>query len=176
MENNNISTELNGIELRSEKTRNIIGKIPSVLVRFGTSMFFVIIMGIILGSVFFNYSPTYEVDAALKQKSDTIFCTIKLPANIRSEIKIGDKVMLNFGNIPYIDAYDVESKIVNITSKLVVDKTGGYYYADGLNTTKPFSIAGKQTAIQGSLQVRATVFCTKRSYFKNALESVFSSF
>ena len=52
--------EIDKIELRSEKVRNIIGKIPPMIIRVGISVIFFIIIGLLAGSYFFKYDYTIE--------------------------------------------------------------------------------------------------------------------
>jgi len=49
---------MDSIELRSEKVRSIIGKIPPRIVRSGTLVLFIVFISLIIGSYFFPYSET----------------------------------------------------------------------------------------------------------------------
>jgi hypothetical protein len=59
------------IELRSEKVRNIIGQIPPRIVRVGITGIFFIIMGLLIGSYYFEYEYTIKTTAIVEQSQDT---------------------------------------------------------------------------------------------------------
>ena len=58
---------MDSIELRSEKVRTIIGKMPPGIVRSGTLILFVVFLLLIIGSYFFPYSETITVPVQVKK-------------------------------------------------------------------------------------------------------------
>jgi hypothetical protein len=57
--------EIKDIELRSEKVRNIIGQIPSRLIRMGITVIFVVVLAVLTGAYFFKIDRTVDVPATL---------------------------------------------------------------------------------------------------------------
>lgn len=55
-------SETNNIELRSEKVRHIIGKVPPVLVRTGTFIITIIVIALAVAFYTIRYSITIEVE------------------------------------------------------------------------------------------------------------------
>ena len=118
------------IELRSEKVRNIIGQIPPKIIRIGISLIFVIIIGILIGTYFFEYNYTIETTATIEQKNDTTFIQLKIPANEKNKIKKGHRVILSFNNIQNIYNKRFETELQKIPNTLKISKKEGYYTAE----------------------------------------------
>ena len=43
------------IELRSDEVKEILGRVPNWIIRSGTTLFFVVIFAVVVGSYFFRY-------------------------------------------------------------------------------------------------------------------------
>ena len=55
--------DIDNIELRSEKTRQIIGMVPSRIVRYGTLIISVIIIALLIAAYFIPYPDNLQVNA-----------------------------------------------------------------------------------------------------------------
>jgi len=66
-----MTIDKDNIELRSEKVRNIIGKIPPRIVRIGISVLFLIVLIVLFGSYFFRYPETVQGEANLLSRVDS---------------------------------------------------------------------------------------------------------
>lgn len=66
-----MTIDKDNIELRSEKVRNIIGKIPPRIVRIGITVLFVIVSIVLFGSYFFRYPETVQGEANLLPRVDS---------------------------------------------------------------------------------------------------------
>ncbi|MPQ48123.1 hypothetical protein GCQ56_14040 [Marinifilum sp. N1E240] len=64
-----MSEKTDKIELRSEKVRNIIGQIPSHIIRNGITILFVVVIILLTGSYFFRYPDTVKGTAYLYSDS-----------------------------------------------------------------------------------------------------------
>jgi len=81
------------IELRSEKVRNIIGQIPSRIVRSGITVLFIVVMLLLIGSYFFHYPETVQGTAHLHSDTTNLyFAKVSLPYRIIGKIEKGQKV------------------------------------------------------------------------------------
>lgn len=87
----------NKIELRSEEVQEIMGKIPSWILRWGITIIAVVLLGLFVGSYFFKYpdtltapivitssTPPVELNAHATGKLDSLFIKDK------QEVKQGD--------------------------------------------------------------------------------------
>lgn len=62
--------DIDNIELRSEKTRQIIGMVPSGIVRYGTLIIAVIIAVLLAVSYFVPYPENLQADATVEINTD----------------------------------------------------------------------------------------------------------
>ncbi len=93
---------MDSIELRSEKVRSIIGKIPPSIIRSGTLVLFVVFTSLLISSYFFPYSETIVVPVQIKeQKISTTHSLSKsyiaiafVPIDIQSKIAVGQKSVI----------------------------------------------------------------------------------
>jgi len=118
--------EIDKIELRSEKVRNIIGKIPPMIIRVGISVIFFIIIGLLAGSYFFKFDYIIETTAQISQNDSITTVILKIPVNNKSRIKANQKVILIFENIPNIYNYQITTKIPT-DNKLTITKSKAFY-------------------------------------------------
>ena len=175
METTDTNSKIKAIELRSEKVRNIIGNIPPFIVRTGTSILFFIFCGIITGSMFFKYSPTYNLKTIITPLNDTVICKIQIPANLRNKINIGDSVLLSFDDIPNIASNEIMSYIDYISSDLTIELSGGYYLAT-LNTPFIFISEKNKIEIKETITTQTIVYCKKQTYFQFIKDNFFLIF
>ncbi len=105
------------IELRSEKVRNIIGKIPSVLVRYGALLIGVALLIFVAIAAFIPYRETIPVKIILKmvpeaeyvaaeKSSIVIIKEIKEALSNDSDAVFEGKIILNVKNGSYIPEGD----------------------------------------------------------------------
>ncbi|GET30783.1 hypothetical protein [Prolixibacter sp. SD074] len=85
-----MAMDKDNIELRSEKVRNIIGKIPPRIVRIGISVLFVIVSVVLVGSYFFRYPETVQGEAVLLSHVDSssnYYVQVTLPYRFITKIQ-----------------------------------------------------------------------------------------
>ena len=121
--------ESDKIELRSEKVRNIIGKIPPLIIRSGISVIFFIVIGLLTGTYFFKYDYTIETTAVISQNDSLTTIKLKIPANEIKRIKPHQEVILIFENIPNIYNFQLNTKIPN-NQELTITKSEAYYISE----------------------------------------------
>lgn len=96
-----MAEQKDNIELRSEKVRNIIGQVPSRIIRSGITTLFVVVMILLTGSYFFRYPDTLKGTTHLHSDSSSLyFATINLPYHFIGKIKSGQKVNIEMEGYP----------------------------------------------------------------------------
>jgi len=90
-----MSEDNENIELRSEKFKNIIGKIPPFWIRVGTSIMFIIFIFILVGLYYFQY-PSIVKGKGHVTSSTTFICyfQVTLPYKCITKIKNNQKVLI----------------------------------------------------------------------------------
>ena len=160
------------IELRSEKIRNLIGQIPPVIVRAGISVIFVITLLLLVGSWYFRYEYNIKTIATVSQNSENLIIILKIPANEISKIKSGQKVILNFNNIPNLYNENIVTEIQTVPNTIEVTKDGGFYMVEINITEKTKTETGKTLSIRTKIQADAEIVTDKTSLFDRITEPV----
>ena len=93
-----------GVELRSEKVRNIIGKIPSVLVRYGTVIIGLALLTLFVVSAFIPYRETVSVKISIVSTESGVYGKTTVGKDQLMKIKIGNKVEINDPQLGYLEA------------------------------------------------------------------------
>jgi len=114
---------MDNIELRSEKVRNIIGKMPPFLIRSGISIIVFVFISIIAGSYFFTYPVTISSEVYLNPKTKT--ATFQILDKEMDKIKIGQTIQLTFPQIEEPE-FLLTATIENINDSLFIENGGAY--------------------------------------------------
>ncbi len=157
--------ESDNIELRSEKVRNIIGQIPPVIIRLGITIIFFIILALLIGSYFFRYQYTVKTTAIIKEQGNTLIIKIKIPANEIGKIKIGQKAILDFNNIPNLYNQQIETKIQTIPNRIEISQGESYYLATIKLSADTKTETGKEINILKPTKINAEIIAGKISFF-----------
>ncbi len=163
-------SESDNIELRSEKVRNIIGQIPPGIIRRGITVVLFIIIALLTGTYFFKYQYIIKTTAIVMQQKDTTFINVKIPANEIDKVKQGQKVELNFNNIPNIYNERVETEIQTIPDKIEISGKGGYYISKIEIPGKLFNEKGKELDIIEKISANAEIMTGKISFFNRMMK------
>jgi hypothetical protein len=162
--------EEKNIEIRSEKVRSIIGKMPSVLIRYGISIIVTILVLIVAGSFFFRFTPAYTAAAQVNiTNSDTII-TIEIPANQKQFVHIGDISMVSLENITDPELKNLYVTINHIDSVMHVNQSGACYYAY-CNISEGYPI-NKAIETEGFILAQAKIFKAEISLFDYIVEKI----
>ena len=107
------------IELRSEEVQEVMGHMPSWILRWGITLFFVIILTLLLGSLFFRYPDT--ITATMTLTSDNPAVQIIARANGRlTSLYIEDKQKVGSGDyLAVIENTAVTEDILQLRNTLV---------------------------------------------------------
>lgn len=77
------------IELRSEEVQEVMGQIPTWIVRWGITILFIVVLGLLVGSYFFTYPDMVETEMTLTSR----YPVVEVVA--RSSGKISELYVLN---------------------------------------------------------------------------------
>jgi hypothetical protein len=165
-------SEKDNIELRSEKVRNLIGQIPPVIIRTGISVIFFIILILLIGSWFFKFEYTIKTTATIELKNEILIFYIKIPANEISKLKTGQKVILNFNNIPNLYNENIVTEIQTIPKILEITEDGGFYMAEIILLDKIKTETGKLLFIKKETKANAEIKTDKISLFNRITEPI----
>ena len=107
------------IELRSEEVQEVMGHMPSWILRWGITLFFVIILTLLIGSFFFRYPDT--ITATMTLTSDNPAVQIIARANGRlTSLYIEDKQKVGSGDyLAVIENTAVTEDILQLRNTLV---------------------------------------------------------
>jgi hypothetical protein len=165
-----MTEKTDNIELRSEKVRNIIGQIPPRIIRVGITVIFLIIVGFLTGSYYFEYEYTIKTTATIEQENDTTIIQIKIPANEIDKIKEGEKVSLLFDNIPNVFNEKLLVQIQSIPKRVNISNKGGFYNTEIVIKGKLLSEKGNTINIIDKIEVNTEIQCGKISFFDKITE------
>lgn len=158
----------NDIELRSEKVRNIVGKMPSVLIRYGIGIITTVFVLIVAGSFFFRFTPTYNVRAQININTSDTIISIEIPVRLEQYVNVGSRAVVSFDNVP-----GVENLYVNIhyiDSVMHINQSGTYYYA---YCSVVDSLMNKKIETDNIIFVKAQISGVETSLFDYIVEKIF---
>lgn len=125
--------DIDNIELRSEKTRQIIGMVPSGIVRYGTLIITVIITVLLAVSYFVPYPENLQADATVVVDADgKLNVCAYIPYSHINTIHEGMSAEIEFEGYPAADYGYVSTTISNI-DKNVHNINGQNYFKVDLN-------------------------------------------
>lgn len=162
--------EIDNIELRSEKIRNILGQIPPRIIRIGTTLLFLIIVVLLSILFFFKYEYTIKTTALIEQQSDATIIEIRIPANEIDKVSLGCKVVLNFDNIPNLFNKKIETIIETIPNKIEISENGGFYISVHKLMLKLKTVTGEDIIISSQTLVNAEIITDKISFFDRIIK------
>ncbi|WP_373801478.1 hypothetical protein [Bacteroides heparinolyticus] len=93
----------NPVELRSEKVRNIIGRIPSALVRYGTIIIGLSLLMLLIVSAFIPYRETVPVKISVESDGG-VYGKAVLSKERLVKVKAGNRVSIDDPLIGYMEA------------------------------------------------------------------------
>ncbi len=145
------------IELRSEKVRNIIGLIPSRIIRMGISVIFVVILLLLGGAYFFKFDCTINATAKLYNENSKVHYTVELPYNKLKLLETGQKLIIVVHN-----ENSFATTVPDIDATLHISKEQSYFRVQGALDYPDFKL---DEPIEG----QATVYIGKTNLIDYAL-------
>ena len=151
----------NNIELRSEKVRNVIGKIPPFIIRAGIGILFLVFIGAIVGSYYFEYNETLSIDASINKYGKTAILIV--PQNKISQIKKGQTVIFNLKQTSNIS---IIGKVINTSDSLFIENNFAFYKA------KVHIKGGGKIVLKGKTKAKANILIGKTRAFTKLIRII----
>ena len=125
--------DIDNIELRSEKTRQIIGMVPSGIVRYGTLIITIIIAVLLAASYFVPYPENLQADATVEiNTDDEVNVCAYIPYSHINTIHEGMNAEVEFEGYPSAD-YGYVSATISHIDKNTHNINGQNYFKVDLN-------------------------------------------
>ena len=106
------------IEIRSDEVNEILGQVPRWIIRWGTSVIFVIIILLIMGSGLFKYPEIQTSTIILTTKNPPAKLVAKTSGKIirlftkdKQEVRAGDHIVLIESAADYNGIIEIETKL-----------------------------------------------------------------
>lgn len=116
------------IELRSEKVRNIIGRIPSQIIRSGVMVITVILMLLIVGLIYIPYPDSLKsVLVVTEAKNDEIYADAYIPYKYFDRIDDGATVEIELDGYNSLKYGYIEGKIEKKIKTVIVKNRHNYF-------------------------------------------------
>lgn len=120
--------DIDSIELRSEKTRQIIGMVPSSIVRYGTLIITIIIAVLLAVSYFVPYPENLQANATMVVDADgKLNVCAYIPYSHINTIQEGMSAEIEFEGYPSAD-YGYVSATISHIDKTVHNNNGRNYF------------------------------------------------
>lgn len=133
--------DIDNIELRSEKTRQIIGMVPSGIVRYGTLIITIIIAVLLAVSYFVPYPENLQADTTVEINTDgEVNVCAYIPYSHIKTIHEGMSAEIEFEGYPSAD-YGYVSATISHIDKNVQNINGQNYFKVYLNSQSNNTIA-----------------------------------
>ena len=162
----------NHIELRSQKVRNIVGKMPPALIRNGTGIFVFIFTLLIAGSLYFEYTPSYSIDSQIKISSSDTDIILYIPPSISHKITINNKVIIDFYSLQGSNNHKLSVIITHIEKEITITDNGIFNIATAVLTEDSKKYVNNFKS-DGYVEVRANIFFDKTTVFKHIINTLF---
>ena len=143
-------SEKNNIELRSEKVLNIIGKIPSRIVRIGISVIFIVMLSLFGGAFFFKFDHVIDVDVCLYSVSNEIHYTVEIPQKKMKHVRLGQKLIISVH-----DQISMNTNIQNVDTTLYMNSNEVYSKIYGKLTYRDLKI-NELVKVKAKIYIRKT--------------------
>lgn len=157
--------DIDNIELRSEKTRQIIGMVPSGIVRYGTLIITVIIAGLLAVSYFIPYPENLQADTTVEINTDgEVNVCAYIPYSHINTIHEGMSAKIEFEGYPSAD-YGYVSATISHIDKNVQNINGQNYFKVYLNSQSNNTI----TLLEG-MNGTANILISNKSILQKLLK------
>ena len=162
---------MDSIELRSEKVRSIIGKMPSLVVRSGITILSVVFVLLLVGSYFFPYTETVHVSAQIIRTEDSSYIAkLEIPIAIQSKIEQGLPVMIEIEGYTK-NKYGQLSGYIERKDPIPVIKEDHKYLAANVILQNGLHLSGgKIISYYPSMQGNATILLKEESFLNVIFE------
>jgi hypothetical protein len=163
-----MSKKINEISLHSEEVQDLLGRVPSWIIRNGMIIVVIVLLILFSGSWMFKYPDIIPapVVVALDVNDSTKFKgLVKLRQNFAGKVKVGQQVNLKFVTYPYME-FGLLKGIVNKISSI---PTGDYYALEVGLPDKLISTYGKRFDFRYELIGTAEIITEDQSLLERIL-------
>ena len=160
--------KIDEIELRSKEVQDLLGKIPSWLIRNGIVLVMVLLIVLVAGSWFFKYPDiiTAPVVVAVDAKrANSLTGCVKLKTN-GAKVKIGQCVNLKFAVYPYME-YGI---VKGVVGKIASIPTGDSYEVEINLPDQLVTTYGKKLEFQQELSGTAEIITENQRLLSRILQ------
>lgn len=121
-------TEYENFELRSEKVRNIIGRVPSASVMGGASYIAFLLFALLIATVLIPYPENIHTGVIITDKDRRhIYAETLIPYQYITQIKKGTDIYIEFEGRPTLK-YGRNSGIIQATEDSLIQRNGNSYF------------------------------------------------
>lgn len=137
-------TDYENIELRSEKVRNIIGKVPPELVRGGTGFIAVILLLLVLAASFIPYPENIKASVNVTSvDGDDVIAEAFIPYHYITKIKKDMQMQIEMDGYR-ANTFGYRDGRITQTGDSVIIMNGKHYFRAALRIRSPFRYAIKK--------------------------------
>lgn len=163
-----MNKEENKISLRSEEVQEIMGEVPAKIVRWGTTIIFIIIIILIAGSYLFKYPEVINSDIEITINNETI-TRVGLSSLGAGRVMVGQKVQIRLNSYPEHEFGYLEGVISSISFK---ELKNGKYIA-GINFPKKVKTNyGFNLTSDGVFEGKATIITKDKRLLERIINTI----
>src|SRR5574344_1812755 len=119
--------DIDNIELRSEKVRNIIGVVPPSLVRFGISLIALLFIFLAVAAYCIPYQESIEAQAVVKVSNNRKYASVLIPYRYLNEVSPGMEIQMEFEGYPSNSYGTIQSTISSADKRLITIQQDNYF-------------------------------------------------
>jgi len=156
-----MTKRIDDIDIHSKEVQDILGRMPSWLIRNGIVMVIMLLMVLVVGSWAFKYPDIITapvVVTAAPNNPTTFVGYVQLKMNLTGKVQIGQRVNLKFANYPYLE-YGV---VKGVVSKISAIPNGESYALEVSLPGQMVSSYGKKLEFQQELKGIAEIITEDR--------------
>ncbi|MCX6220925.1 MAG: hypothetical protein NTZ69_08040 [Bacteroidia bacterium] len=163
-----MSKKIDEIELHSKEVQDLMGRMPSWLIRNGIVMVILLLMVLVAGSWAFKYPDVIAAPVVVTTapgNPTTFIGCVQLRMNPSGKVQIGQRVNLKFANYPYME-YGV---VKGVVGKISTVPNGDSYALEVNIPGQMVSTFGKKLEFQQELKGTAEIITVERSLLDRIL-------
>ena len=156
-----MSRKIDEIELHSKEVQDLMGRMPSWLIRNGIVMVILLLMVLVAGSWAFKYPDVITapvVVTAVPNNPTAFIGNVQLKMNFSGKVQVGQRVNLKFATYPYMEYGVVEG----VVSKISSVPNGEAYALEVSLPAQMVSTFGKKFEFQQELKGTAEIVTKDR--------------
>lgn len=157
------------IELHSKEVNDLLGRVPSWLIRNGMIMVVSLLLLLVVGSWLFKYPDIIVAPVVVTTDREDLHLLkgyVQLKGNWAGKVRIGQQVNLKFVNYPYLEFGVVKGSV----SKIAPVPTGDFYLLEVNLPTQLVSTVGKKLEFERELKGTAEIITDRERLLSRILQ------